>query len=218
MMPDDPRMRNADDRAEPPLAKTDDAEIGLKRGIVRLADHQPGWDRLFAGEAAALHAALGERALHIEHVGSTAVSGLAAKPIIDIIVALRAMDDADDAARILADFGYEVIPEDPVPDRLFLVKGPPETRQIHLSLCELPSRCWRSHVLFRDHLRSNPTAAETYATLKRDLAARYPDDRAAYTSGKEAFIHQALAAAENRAGADAASEPRVGNDASSPTG
>lgn len=177
------------------MAEPANAPIGLTRGLVRLEQHHAGWARVFAEEAARLADALGDLAVRIEHVGSTAIPGLIAKPILDIVVALPSLDDADAAARILGAIGYELIPEDPVPDRVFLVKGTPDARQIHLSLCDLASECWRSHVLFRDELRAHPKQAAAYAALKRDLAARHPADRAAYTAGKADFIQRVLDAA-----------------------
>lgn len=191
-------MRDDEGGAVAPAGKAGAAEIGLTRGLVRLADYQPEWPRLFADEATSLRSVLGERALRIEHVGSTAVAGLVAKPILDIVVAITDLRDGEKAVRMLEGIGYEVIPEDPVVDRLFLVKGTPDARQIHLSLAEPASACWRDHVLFRDALRSQPRLAADYAALKRELAARYPEDRAAYTAGKADFIQRVVAAAEHR--------------------
>jgi GrpB-like predicted nucleotidyltransferase (UPF0157 family)/predicted TPR repeat methyltransferase len=171
------------------------AKIGLTRGLVRLAPHHPGWARLFAEEASRVRNALGDAALRIEHVGSTAVAGIPAKPILDIIAAVADVGDAADAVRRLEAIGYELIPEDPVVDRVFLVKGSPDARQIHLSLAEPASACWRDHVLFRDCLRAQPRTAAAYAVLKAQLAARYPADRTAYTAGKAAFIQEVIAAA-----------------------
>ncbi len=171
------------------------ADIGLTRGLVRLAPHHPGWARLFAEEVSRLRNALGDAALRIEHVGSTAVAEIPAKPILDIIAAVADVGDAADAVRRLEAIGYELIPEDPVVDRVFLVKGSPDARQIHLSLAEPASACWRDHVLFRDCLRAQPRTAAAYAVLKAQLAARYPEDRTAYTAGKAAFIQEVIAAA-----------------------
>lgn len=82
-------------------------------------------------------------------------------------------------------------------DRVFLVKGTPDARQIHLSLAESGSACWRDHVAFRDVLRGHPRAAADYAALKRELAVRRPDDRAQYTAGKAAFIRRVIAVASH---------------------
>ncbi len=178
--------------AEKPIA------IGLTRGVVRLVPHHPDWPRLFAQEAIRLREALGDTSLRIEHVGSTAVAGLIAKPILDVIVAVAEVGDAAESVRRLEGIGYELIPEDPVEDRVFLVRGSPDARQIHLSLAEPSSSCWRDHVLFRDCLRAQPRAMAAYAALKGTLAARHPEDRAAYTAGKAAFIHQVIAASNRR--------------------
>ena len=169
--------------------------IGLTRGLVRLVPHHPEWPRLFAQEAARIQEALGRRAARIEHVGSTAVGGLIAKPILDIVAAVDDLNDVAAVVRQLEGIGYELIPDDPVEDRVFLVRGSPDARQIHLSLAESASACWRDHVLFRDELQAQPRATAAYAALKRELAARNPEDRAAYTAGKAAFIQEVVAAA-----------------------
>jgi GrpB-like predicted nucleotidyltransferase (UPF0157 family) len=173
-------------------------EIGLTRGAVRLVPHHREWSALFVQEAARIRQALADKTVWIEHVGSTAVAGLIAKPILDIIVAVEDASNAAEAVRRLEGIGYEFIPEDPVEDRLFLVRGSPDARQIHLSLAEPSSSCWRDHVLFRDCLRAQPRAMAAYAALKGALAARHPEDRAAYTVGKAAFIHQVIAASNRR--------------------
>ncbi len=176
-----------------PLTETE--PIGLRRGTVRLAPYRPEWQRLYEEEASRLRTALGDHALQIEHVGSTAIDGMIAKPIIDIGIAVERLTECAAVAETLVSIGYEHIPADEIDGRLFLVKGPPDVRQIHLSLAEPASTFWRRHVLFRDYLRAQPLAAAEYATLKRQLAARYSEDRASYTAGKEAFIERVLAAA-----------------------
>jgi GrpB-like predicted nucleotidyltransferase (UPF0157 family) len=170
--------------------------IGLQRGIVRLLPHQPVWKTLFAAEAERIRDALGERVLAIEHVGSTAVAGLPAKPIIDLMVGIADIDDSDKEIRTLEEIGYERRPNGDLPGRLYLVLGSAEMRRFHLSLSEPGSDFWRGHLLFRDSLRADPAVAAAYARLKRELAARYPDDRLSYTAGKEEFIAGVLAMAE----------------------
>jgi GrpB-like predicted nucleotidyltransferase (UPF0157 family) len=182
--------------------------IGLQRGIVRLVAYQPAWKALFAAEAERIRDALGERALAIEHVGSTAVAGLPAKPIIDLMVGIADIDDADKEIRALQEIGYERRPNGDLPGRLFLVLGTEEVRRVHLSLSEPGSDFWRGHLQFRDCLRANPALATAYEQLKRDLAARYPDDRLSYTAGKEEFIAEVLAMAEGNR------QPTSGREAS----
>jgi GrpB-like predicted nucleotidyltransferase (UPF0157 family) len=171
--------------------------IGLQRGIVRLELHHPEWKTLFAAEAERLRAALGARSLAVEHVGSTAVEGLLAKPIIDIMVGVADLDDTDETVRALEAIGYERRPAGDIRGRLFLVLGQGDVRQIHLSLAEPTSDFWRDHLLFRDRLRADPEVAAEYESLKQDLAVRYPEDRLSYTEGKDAFIISVLALARS---------------------
>jgi GrpB-like predicted nucleotidyltransferase (UPF0157 family)/GNAT superfamily N-acetyltransferase len=183
------------------MMRGDPAPIGLARGVVRLAPHHPEWQRLFTAEAARLRAALGERALAVEHVGSTAVAGLRAKPILDIMVGVASLDETDGLVRDLELIGYERRPAGDLPGRQYLVLGEGEVRRVHLSLSEPGSDFWRDHLLFRDRLRADPALAAAYERLKLELAARFPHDRLAYTDGKDAFIRDVLAANRDHTGA-----------------
>jgi len=166
--------------------------LGLDRGTVRVVPHRPAWAALFAEEAARLRAALGDRVLAIEHVGSTSVPGLAAKPILDLAASVPDLADAEALLPALAALGYQHKPDPDLPERLYLVKGPAERRTHHLSLAEPASRFWREHLRFRDLLRADATLAAEYARLKLALAERHPHDRPAYQAGKQAFIDDAL--------------------------
>ncbi|WP_232820527.1 GrpB family protein, partial [Halorussus litoreus] len=130
-----------------------------------------------------------------EHVGSTAVDGLPAKPIVDMIAVVTELDDAVELVPVLEDHGYEYRPNDAVADRLFFAKGPRTNRTHYLSLCERDSDCYREQVAFRDYLRANPEVAAEYGQLKRELAETYPDDRASYTEAKGEFVERVLAEA-----------------------
>jgi GrpB-like predicted nucleotidyltransferase (UPF0157 family) len=94
--------------------------------------------------------------------------------------------------------GYERRPDEDVPGRLFFARGPPENRTVYLSLAEPGSAVYRETVAFRDHLREHPDVAAAYAALKRRLAAAHPDDRAAYTAGKGAFVERVTEEALDR--------------------
>jgi GrpB-like predicted nucleotidyltransferase (UPF0157 family) len=169
--------------------------IGLKRGTVQLVAYQPAWRMRFEEEAQRLRSALGARILHIEHVGSTAIEGMDAKPIIDMMVAVESMVKARDLVPLLKALGYQYREDDPVPGRLFFANGPPNKRTHHLSLTEPTTSCWMEHILFRDYLRTHPEAAEAYRKLKRELAQKYQQERRAYTAGKDRFIKRTLEAA-----------------------
>lgn len=179
------------------LMRADPSPLGLQRGIVRLATHHPAWKALYAAEAARLRAALGERALAVEHVGSTAVAGLRAKPILDIMVGVASLDATKGIVRDLETIGYERLPAGDLPGRQYLVLGQGEVRRVHLSLSEPASAFWHDHLLFRDRLQADPAMATEYERIKMALAARFPNDRLAYTEGKDAFISRVLAAARS---------------------
>lgn len=166
--------------------------LGLERGTVRLEPHQREWSVLFDSEAARLRSALGDLPLAIEHVGSTAVEGLAAKPVLDILVLVGDEDDARACVEPLEELGYEHRSDDPVPDRYFLAKGPSYGRTHYCSVTPRGSDTHRDQVDFRDYLRSHPEVAREYEQLKRELAAEHPDNRRAYTARKAAFINDIL--------------------------
>jgi len=170
--------------------------LGCERDRVTLVPYQPAWPRLFREEARRLRAALGDHVVQIEHVGSTAVPGLDAKPILDIVVAVRDMSDAARFEEALAPLGYLHKTENDRPGRLYFVKRlPDDSSTHHLNITELDTECWFTHVAFRDYLRSHPQAREEYGDLKRALAHRHHHDRAAYQEGKASFIQRVLSAA-----------------------
>ena len=154
---------------------------------VRLCDPDPGWPAAFAAEAARLTPALGPRvALH--HIGSTAVPGLEAKPIIDILAVAPALSDFDAAAPAMADLGYEAMGPLGIEGRRYFRRITNGVRTHHLHGFEEGSPHVARHLAFRDHLRAHPEEAAAYAALKRDLAARHPDDRPAYCEGKADLV------------------------------
>jgi len=155
--------------------------------------HSELWHQLFAEEEAQLRNAIGAQVVAIEHVGSTALCGLSAKPIIDIAVAVRQIADAEKCVTQLEDIGYKSRGELGIPGRQYFTKGDPRTH--HLHMVELGSDLWRSHLLFRDYLRQHPEVAKEYENLKMELARKYTENREAYTEGKAAFIEDVLKAA-----------------------
>lgn len=157
---------------------------------VQVAEYDPAWPVAFERERVRVAAALGARALAIHHVGSTAVPGLAAKPIIDLLVEVARLDDALDCIAPLAALGYAFIDHPENVERRFFRKGIPRTH--HLHIVERGSDTAGEHLAFRDALRADPARREAYAQLKRALAERHPNDRRAYTRGKAEFIAEVL--------------------------
>jgi GrpB-like predicted nucleotidyltransferase (UPF0157 family) len=169
--------------------------LGLASGIVRVVPYDPAWPDLYAAEVARLSPIFLSHgvALVLEHTGSTAVPGLAAKPVLDILAGRR--DDSDRAPAIAAleAAGYLYRGEQGIAGRDFFRRGEP--RQYHMHLVAVGSPFWNDHRTFRDYLRAHPDAAADYARLKGELATRFPDDREAYIDGKTVFVESILAAA-----------------------
>ena len=165
----------------------------LNRPIL-VVDYDPSWPVLFEQEKAHLRKILGERVLQIEHFGSTAVPGLAAKPVVDIAIGMRSLSAAADCIPLLESLGYVYQPEleAAVPGRRFLWKGDALVHTFHLHICELDSPEWLNPMRFRDHLREHPEDMRRYADLKRDLAAQNGSDIGAYIDGKTAFVREIL--------------------------
>jgi GrpB-like predicted nucleotidyltransferase (UPF0157 family) len=177
------------------MASTDDlAAFGLGRREVRLVPHDPCWAEAYLREAERLRQALGAHALEIAHIGSTAVPGLIAKPLLDIMVAITSLVERDEVVPLLERIGYEYRPHDALPERLFFITGEPDARRVNLSLAAQDSTYWRDHLAFRDILRARPEVAEAYARLKTGLAEQFPEDRLAYTAAKGEFVASVLAA------------------------
>lgn len=159
-----------------------------------IADYDQRWPSIYAEESKRILEAAGEWLLGIEHVGSTSVPGLAAKPIVDIMPGLRSLDDAGPVIRALEEIGYQYIPdyEDELPERRYFVRPPGRgyrhKRQFHIHAVETTSQFWRRHLAFRDYLRLHPETAAEYAALKRRLADEYGSDREGYTEAKTGFI------------------------------
>ena len=147
-----------------------------------IADYDPVWRQRFERERAEILRGCGAAAfVRVEHMGSTAVPGLAAKPIIDIMPLLRSLDDARALIESLASIGYEYVPEyeepnaidEGMPFRRYFRKDVNGERAFHMHMVEAGSDFWRTHLLFRDFLRLSPEDAAEYARVKRKVAVEY---------------------------------------------
>ena len=172
--------------------------VNLEGGRVVLLEYDPRWPLQFEEEKARILAAIRPAVVAIEHVGSTAVPGLAAKPIIDILIGVSGLDDDRACIASLAAIGFEYVAEyeQELPERRYFRKGPALARTHHLHMVEFGGPFWRRHLAFRDYLRAHPEEAQRYAALKRELAARFGVDREGYTNAKAAFVGEI----ESRAG------------------
>lgn len=168
--------------------------LGLKRGKVLLSGYNQEWPALFRAERKLLKAKLGKMAGAISHIGSTAVPGLCAKPILDIMLSVASFGEAEKNMSHFERCGYQVKPraEDPVPGRLFFSKDIDGLRCFHLHVTEAGSTFSKEQLRFRYILRKDPKAAHSYSRLKRRLSKRFPNDRNAYIGGKAKFISRIL--------------------------
>ena len=167
--------------------------IGLKRHTVRVVGHHPGWADLFASECEILHRALSGLIVDIQHVGSTAVPDLPAKPILDIAIAVRTPDLVPAIVERLTGIGY-IYRGDAADDggHLFVKEPEPDIRTAHVHVVEQGGTQWKNYILFRDTLLGDVSVRISYADLKNNLMKRFPDDRRSYTAAKNDFVKQVL--------------------------
>lgn len=181
-----------------------------------IADYDPAWVTRFEAERELIYRTCGRDAfVRIEHMGSTAVPGLAAKPIIDMMPGLRSLDDATPLIPLLGTIGYEYVPEfekpspelnDPgMPERRYFRKDLDGARAFHMHMVEAGSEFWVRHLRFRNYLRGFPEAGSAYADLKRRIAADFnaaltltSDVNVGYTDRKTAFVEDALRQMDER--------------------
>ena len=157
-----------------------------------LVPYDPAWPSRFIEERNALNDAIGPWATGgIHHVGSTAVPGLEAKPIIDILIGVDSLEASRACFDPLAKLGYLYAPYR-TDEMHWFCKPHPSCRTHHLHLVPTDSQRFRDELAFRDALRADPITAEKYAALKCDLAQRFADDREAYTDAKSDFVRRVV--------------------------
>ncbi len=164
---------------------------GSSEAPVELVDHDPTWAELFEDERNRLAGIFDGQAVGIEHIGSTSVPGLCAKPIVDVLVGLRELELSDEQISAMQALGYEYLGEYGLPGRLFFRKVP---RTHHVHVVAHGGDHWERHLTFRDALRSDADERRGYDEFKRRLAAE-GHTRDAYTELKTPFIKEV----ENRA-------------------
>lgn len=158
------------------------------RRPIEVVNYDPAWPTLFADIAAHVQAAFADGPLsRMEHVGSTSILGLPAKPVVDIDVVIPTRADLPDAVARLATLGYVHQGDLGITSREAF-RSPPDLPRHNLYVCAEDSPELRRHLLFRDYLRAHPDDARRYGDLKRDLAARHVTDTDAYVDGKTDFI------------------------------
>lgn len=164
-----------------------------------IENYNENWPQMFADEKAMLRSLLSKYIKgSIEHVGSTSVKSLSAKPIIDIMVGIHSLDNAKPLIDILNQNGYCYYPYKPDVMHWFC-KPSPEIRTHHLHLVPYLSTLWQERIIFRDALRSDSTLAQHYQALKYQLAQEFADDREQYTIQKWPFIEKVIKKSLNKA-------------------
>jgi len=159
-----------------------------------VVNYDVNWSNQYEQEKIRILNALGNAIADIQHIGSTAVPGLAAKPVIDILLGLKQIPPSLTQIANLKALGYLYCGELGISNRHYFRRGMPRTYQIHA--VQVDSEFWRSHILFRNFLITHPAAAKQYEVLKRKLAVEFRSDRNQYTNNKAPLIQQLLVQAQ----------------------
>ncbi len=170
--------------AEPPHSSQETSDDPA----IRIVEYDPSWEEAFEREAAVIRGALGSVAVRVDHVGSTAVPGLSAKPIVDINVSVPDIAAFDSYRRPLDGIRYLFVPDPESPDFHFFGKPATRPRIYHIHVCEAGSLHERRQLAVRDFLRTHPEEAAVYGTLKQAIAERHLGDRPGYIAGKEPYV------------------------------
>ena len=165
---------------------------GVGRNQARLLPHDTAWEEEFREVKAELSAMLGDVALAIEHVGSTAIPTISAKPILDVAVLVPALDTPE--LDRLSEVGYDDrgLQAPAFDRRLFVLRSADDLSLRHIHCCTDASPEFAWFIAFRDHLIAHPETAQAYEALKQRLVAEFADDRPKYTAGKHEFIAKVL--------------------------
>lgn len=172
--------------------------LGLRRNTVQIVEHRPEWRSAFETEASELLACIGDIVVDIQHIGSTAIPDVPAKPILDVAIAVAAREAVPKVVARLCQRGY-IDRGDAGPDGGYLLvkESEPEVRTVHLHIVEVTDSQWVDYLKFRETLRRDPDVRQRYAEVKRILSERCRSDRKAYTDGKAAFIREVLGEVRN---------------------
>jgi GrpB-like predicted nucleotidyltransferase (UPF0157 family) len=155
---------------------------------ITLTNHNPTWEQAYHIEAAQLFHIFAPRLRCIHHIGSTAIEGIKAKPVIDLLVEVDDIRAVDAYQISMQGFGYLSKGEYGIPGRRFFIKGDDEHRTHHIHVFQAGHPEIARHLEFRDYLQAHPDDAQAYGNLKEELASKFPHDVGAYTNGKTAFI------------------------------
>ena len=166
--------------------------IGLQRKKVILFPYNTEWKKIYKKEEKLLISVLENQVLDIQHIGSTSVPGVKAKPIIDIVIAVKRIKDVERLIKSVKKLGYEYKCEAGVKGRYFFVKGSEEKRTHYIHMVRLGGKQWKNLTYFREYLLENKENIKKYNELKENLAKEYKNDRDTYTKKKSLFISRAI--------------------------
>ncbi len=171
-------------------------KLGLRRGTVAVEPHDRQWEVNAQQTIAQLREILGDTAVDIQHIGSTSIKDICAKPIIDIVVGVRDFNDILGLNGVLEDYGFIFRGQD-VPAQYLYVCGDEDSRTHHIHTVIYDSEAWNNYINMRDYLNCHKAEAQAYSKLKEKLARQYPDDRNRYTELKSGLIAEILKKANN---------------------
>ncbi|WP_409346490.1 GrpB family protein [Paenibacillus sp. MBLB4367] len=181
---------------------------------VVVTGHNPEWENEYEREKGKIADALNDILAGIEHIGSTSVPGLAAKPVIDMMAGVLELSDLTEKhVDALRSLGYTHVDHSHFPERKFFRRGEWRAGTHHLHVYRINGTHWRSNLLFRNYLRSHPAAMQEYHELKVTLISKHKQDRAAYTEAKAPFIQSIIQLAMSEAEeapSNAICPPRIG--------
>ncbi|MEI4529091.1 GrpB family protein [Priestia megaterium] len=165
--------------------------LGLERGLVKLEPYNDKWSKLFDEERKLLSSRLKELIIAIEHVGSTSIEGLFAKPIIDIAIGVSSLDVIIELKEKVKALGYVEVPVSIDGKHVFArYKEKKITHFLHIMIYN--QNLWIDQISFRDYLRSDSDAKIEYINIKEELANKYPNDVVSYTNAKKEFVNNIL--------------------------
>lgn len=159
---------------------------------ITIEDYNSNWPKQFEKEKVKLKEILADKVISIEHIGSTSVEGLGAKPILDIAIGVNNLEVVSEFIEPLKQIGYEFVYHKEFPERRFFRKGQWRAGTHHLHFYQFEGEHWNNQILFRNYLRNNPDFLKEYHQLKVDLAEKFRFDRVSYTENKTPFIQNVL--------------------------
>ena len=165
--------------------------LGVESNLVRLTEHRSVWAELYREEEKRIRTALGSLIIDLQHIGSTAIPGIKAKPILDMLGGVARLDDALLCTAPLNAIEYEYIARAGIANDHVFGKGSPRTHYLHM--VEYGSAKWINHLCFRDRLRNDPALAQAYEQLKEELSRKFSDSHAKYHDAKSSFIDEVVA-------------------------